>query len=181
MELAAGPTAPMMVALLLEIGHFHPDNIQFYTVPLGIYVLLGAILSSRLRTLPDDLRSLVGPVESLAAILVMGPSLVQSFDEGAWVYGVVLLAEGLGLVAIAIMRRRLWLLGTAIGFTVLDGLHYLFLAGGPALPNWAMLALAGTAVMAAGTAILFGRDQWTRWQRTLEAWWSGEQLPSEAR
>jgi len=180
-EIAAGATALMMVALLLEIGHFHPDNIQFYTVPLGIYVLLGVLLSSRLRTLPDDLRSLVGPVESLGAILIMGPSLVQSFDEGAWVYGVVLLGEGLGLVAVAIMRRRLWLLGSAIGFTVLDGLHYLFFAGGPALPTWAMLALAGTAVMAAGTAILFGRDQWTRWQHAVEDWWSGEQSHSEAR
>jgi hypothetical protein len=180
-EIAAGATALMMVALLLEIGHFRPDNIQFYTAPLGAYLLVGALLSSRLRGLPDDLRQIIVLVESLGAILIMGPSLVQSFDEGAWGYGVVLLGEGLSFVAIAIMRRRLWLLGSAIGFTVLDGLHYLFFAGGPALPTWAMLALAGTAVMAAGTAILFGRDQWTRWQRAVEDWWSGEQSHLEAR
>ena len=174
-EIAAGATVLMMVALLLEIGHFRPDNVQFYTAPLGAYLLVGALLSSRLRGLPNDLRQLIVLAESLAAILIMAPSLEQSFDEGAWAYGVVLLGEGLGLVAVAIMRRRLWLLGSAIGFVVLDGLHYLFFAGGPALPPWAMLAIAGTAVMAAGTAILFGRDQWTRWQHAFEAWWSGEQ------
>jgi hypothetical protein len=179
-EIAAGATALMMVALLLEIGHFRPDNVQFYTAPLGAYLLLGALLSSRKRGLPDDLRQIIVLVESLGAILIMAPSLEQSFDEGAWAYGVVLLGEGLGLLAVAIMRRRLWLLGSAIGFVVLDGLHYLFFAGGPALPTWAMLALAGTAVMAAGTAILFGRDQWMHWQQALEDWWSGEQSHAEA-
>jgi hypothetical protein len=57
-------------------------------------------------------------------------------------------------------------------------LHYLFFSGGPALPNWAMLAIAGVLVMAAGTAILFGRDQWTRWQSAIEAWWNC--VPSQA-
>jgi hypothetical protein len=46
------------------------------------------------------------------------------------------------------------------------------------LPNWALLAIAGTLVMAAGTAILFGRDQWTRWQAAIEEWWN--RSPAEA-
>ena len=40
------------------------------------------------------------------------------------------------------------------------------------LPNWLLLAIAGMLVMAAGTAILLGRDQWSRWQSALEAWWN---------
>jgi hypothetical protein len=175
-EIAAGATAVMMVALLLEIGHFRPDNVQAYTAPLGVYLLAVGLLSSRVRGLSEEVRGLIGPTESLAAILIMAPSLMQSFDENAWHYGLILLGEGLGGVGLAIVYRRPWLLGTATGFVVANGLHYLFFAGGPALPNWAILSLAGTAVMAAGTAILLGRDRWMRWHRTVIAWWNQEPL-----
>lgn len=176
--LALGASAVFMVALLLEIGHFRPDNIQAYTVPIAVYLLASALLALRMRDLPVDLRTALGPLEAFAAGLLMMPSFVQSFEDGAWAYAVILLAESLSLLGLGIVQRRLWLVGIAISFTVLNGVHYLFFVGGSALPNWAILALAGTAVMAAGTLILLGRDQWTRWQMTVLAWWNREPLPS---
>ena len=170
-EIAVGASAVGMVALLLEIGHFRPDNVQWYTAPLGIYLLGGALLLSRLKDLPLRSQEL-SAVETTGAIILMGPTLVQSLEEGAWAYGVVLLIEGIALVGLGLLWRRVWLLGTATAFVVLDGLHYLFFAGGPALPNWVILAIAGAAVMAAGTLILLGRDKWTRWHRALLAWWN---------
>jgi hypothetical protein len=171
-EIAAGATALMMVALLLEIGHFRPDNVQAYTAPLGVYVLAGSLLALRLRTLPADVRDAVGIGELLGTLLILAPTFLQSFEHGAWAYGIILLVEGLALVGVAVVRRRLWLLGSSMGFVVADGLHYLFFSGGPALPNWVLLAIAGMLVMAAGTAILLGRDQWTRWQSSVESWWN---------
>ena len=171
----------MMVALLLEIGHFRPENIQAYTAPLGAYVLAGAFVLDRVRTLPADLKALLAPVDVLGALLIMGPTLVQSFDDDAWGYGLLLLGEGLAFVGLALVQRRIWLLSTSVSFVVFNGVHYVFLAGGPPLPNWAILAIAGVAVMAAGTAILFGRERWTEWQRALRIWWDREEPASEAR
>ena len=171
-EMAVAATALMMVALLLEVGHFRPENVQAYTAPLGVYVLAVALLALRFSRLPSDAREAVGVAELAGALLIMAPTFVQSFERGAWAYGVILLFEGLGLVGVAIVRRRLWLLGASTGFVVADGLHYLFFSGGPVLPNWVLLAIAGTLVMAAGTAILLGRDQWTRWQSAVEDWWN---------
>ena len=179
-DAAAGASALMMVALLLEIGHFRPENVQAYTAPLGGYVLAGAFVIARARALPAELRALLPPVEVLGALLIMGPTLVQSFEDGAWGYGLLLLGEGLAFVGLALVRRRIWLLSTSVSFVVLNGVHYLFLAGGPALPNWAILAIAGVAVMAAGTAILFGRERWTEWQRVLQVWWDREEPVSGA-
>jgi len=179
-EIAASATMLMMVALLLEVGHFRPDNIQAYTAPLGVYVLAGALLALRFSKLPSDAREAVGVGELVGALLIMAPSFVQSFDHGAWAYGIVLLGEGLALFGIAVVRRRLWLLCSSTGFVVVDGLHYLFFSGGPALPNWVLLAIAGTLVMAAGTAILLGRDQWTRWQSAIEVWWSRGPVGAES-
>jgi hypothetical protein len=177
-EIAAGATVLMMVALLLEVGHFRPDNIQAYTAPFGVYVLAGALLALRYSKLPSDAREAIGVGELLGALLIMAPTFVQSFNHGAWAYGIILLGEGLGLFGIAVVRRRLWLLCSSTGFVVANGLHYLFFSGGPALPNWVLLAIAGTLVMAAGTAILLGRDQWTRWQAAIEEWWN--RSPAEA-
>ena len=60
-----------------------------------------------------------------------------------------------------------------------DALRYLFDAA-LVLPNWLTVLLAGLLLLAAGMAILLGREQWTRWQQDVEAWWKGEPLPSRA-
>ncbi|MCH8849665.1 MAG: zinc ribbon domain-containing protein [Chloroflexi bacterium] len=179
-DIAAGASALMMVALLLEIGHFRPENVQAYTVPLGAYVLAGAFVLHRVRAVPADLKALLPQIEVLGALLIMGPTLVQSFEDGAWAYGLLLLGESLAFVGLALVLRRIWLLSTSVSFVVLNGVHYLFVVGGPPLPNWAILAIAGVAVMAAGTAILFGRERWTEWQRVLQVWWDREEPVSEA-
>jgi hypothetical protein len=156
-----------MVALLLWIGHFRPENAQAYTAPLGICLLAGGFLALRIRDLPGGLRTLVGPVQASGAAVLMGPSLVQSWQDGGWPYALILLGEGLLLLGVALAYRSVWLLATSTGFVVLDALRYLFDAA-RALPNWAILAIAGTLVMAAGTAILLSRERWTEWQRTVQ-------------
>jgi hypothetical protein len=168
---AALGSAVAMIAALLQVGHYSPDNLQAYTAPLGVYVLAMALLSLRVRVLPNDVRALIPAVELLGAALIMGPSFAQSLDEDAWYYGAILLAEGIALVILALVQRRIWLMGAATTFVVMDAAHYLFFAGGPVLPNWAILAIAGTAVMAAGTAILLGRESWTACQEKLQSWW----------
>ena len=179
LDVAAGASALLMVALLLETGHFRPENVQAYTAPLGVYLLAGALLASRVRALPDDLRSLIGPLQTLGAVVLMGPSLIQSWEAGGWPYALLLLGEGLALLSLALVQRWLWLLSTSMSFVVLAALRYLFDAA-QTLPNWVTLTLAGLLLLAAGMAILLGREWWTRWQRAVQAWWSGEPLSAEA-
>ena len=179
-ELAAGASAVLMVALLLEIGHFRPENVQAYTAPLGVYLLVGALLASRIRALPVDARSLIGPLQAVGAVVLMGPTLVQSWEEGGWPYALILFGESLVVLGLALVQRSPWLLAPAVGFTVLDALRYLFDAA-RVLPNWATVALAGLLLLAAGMAILLGREQWTRWQQMVQAWWKGDPLPSKAK
>jgi hypothetical protein len=179
-EIAAGASAVLMVALLLEIGHFRPENVQAYTAPLGVYLLAGASLALRVRELPEELRPLIEPLQALGAAVLMGPSLVQAWQDGGWPYALILLGEALLLLGLALVQRWPWLLATASSFVVLDALRYLFDAA-QALPNWAILAITGVAVMAAGTAILLGRERWIEWQRMAQAWWNREPLPSKAK
>ena len=180
LDVAAGASALLMVALLLEIGHFRPENVQAYTAPLGVYLLAGAFLASRVRALPDELRSLIGPLQTVGAMVLMGPSLVQSWEADGWPYALLVLGEGLLLLSLALVGRWLWLLSTSTSFVVLAALRYLFDAA-QVIPNWVTLTLAGLLLLAAGMAILIGREEWTRRQRMAQAWWSGESLPAEAK
>ncbi|MCH7719301.1 MAG: hypothetical protein IIB21_07505, partial [Chloroflexi bacterium] len=175
LDVAAGASALLMVALLLEIGHFRPENVQAYTAPLGVYLLAGAFLASRVRALPDELRSLIGPLQTVGAVVLMGPSLVQSWEADGWPYALLVLGEGLLLLSLALVGRWLWLLSTSTSFVVLAALRYLFDAA-QVVPNWVTLTLAGLLLLAAGMAILIGREEWTRRQRMAQAWWSGESL-----
>ena len=177
MEFVAGASTLLMVALLLQIGHFRPENVQPYTAPLGVYLLAGASLALRIRNLPEGVQTFVQPAQALGAAVLMGPSLAQSWDDGGWQYALLLLGEGLLLLGIALVQRWVWLLSTATSFIVADSLRYLFNAS-QLLPNWAILALAGTLVMTAGVAILLGRERWTLWQQSLQAWWKRAPDPS---
>ena len=178
MEIAAGGTALLMVALLLEIGHFRPENVQAYSAPLGVYLLLGSMLATRARGLSADVQAILPGVQALGAVVLMAPSLAASWQEGGWPYALILLGEGLFLLTLALVQRRVWLLSTSVGFIVLDAIQYL-LSGAETLPPWAILAIAGSLVMAAGTAILLGRERWTEWQRSVRTWWENE--PATAR
>ena len=136
------------------------------------------MLATRARGLSRDVRAILPGVQVLGAVILMAPSLGQSWQEGGWPYALILLGEGLSLLGLALVQRQAWLLSTSVGFVVLDAFQYL-LSGAETLPPWAILAIAGSLVMAAGTAILLGRERWTEWQRSVRTWWESE--PATAR
>jgi hypothetical protein len=174
LEAGISASAVLMLAVLLGIGRYSPENVQFYTVPVGAYLFVLGAVTTRLRALMDEWRAMLQPLITLGPSVIMAPTFLQSLDADAWEYGLVLLAESLAFIGIAIVQRWSGLLSVSIGFLVLDGGHYLFFAdggGGATLPTWAILTMAGILVMLAGTAILFSRDRWSAWQQALRVWW----------
>jgi hypothetical protein len=159
----------LMAALLLEIAHFRPENVQAYTVPVGIYMLALALIASRYGRLPEELSPWLERLYAVGPTIVMAPSFLQSLEGGAWHYGLILLLESLAFLALAVFQRRTWLLSIAVTFVVANGLHYLFFE--KTLPTWATLSIAGVLLMAAGTAILSGRDRWPQIQEAVLSWW----------
>jgi hypothetical protein len=167
--LALLASAVLMGALMLEVAHFRPDNVQAYTAPVGLYLLAIVLFASRYGRLPEELSPWLERLYGLGPAIVMAPSFLQSLDEGAWRYGLVLLLESLAFLGLAVFQRRTWLLSIAVSFVVANGLHYLFFE--KTLPTWATLSAAGVLLMAAGTAVLSGKERWPAIQDALLAWW----------
>jgi hypothetical protein len=167
--LAVLASAILTSALLLEIAHFQPDNLQAYPVPLGLYLFVLVLLTSRYGDLPEELSPWFERLYGLGPTIIMAPSFFQSLEKDAWGYGLVLLGESLAFLAVAVIQRRPWLLTIAVSFVIANGLHYLFFER--TLPTWATLSLAGVLLMLAGTAILSARDRWPAIQEGILAWW----------
>jgi hypothetical protein len=142
LDVAALGSALVMVAGLLEMstsggeragvhraaGRVHPDYRP-------------AVLAG---TRPAGWRAYVIPAaEVLGAALIMGPSFVQSLDADAWRYGLILLAERVSAsLSWPLVQRRIWLMGAATTFVVMDGAHYLFFLGRPDAAELGDLAIA---------------------------------------
>jgi hypothetical protein len=158
-----------LVSLLMGIGHFHPDNIQAYTVPGGLYTLVVAILLGRVRRgLPESLYDLPGWLELSAALAILGPGLLQSFEDVG--FAGVVLGEALVILLIGVAMQRRFLVLPAVAFIGALALQ-LTLGVALALPSWVVLGIAGAFLLSLGLLLLMGRNTWSRWQQTVAAWW----------
>jgi len=173
-------SAVLMASLLLEIGHFRPDNIQAYTAVIGAYVLLLGLLGLWKFQLIPELEDTAPAVEALGAAIIMIPSFREAL-QGGWQYLVILLVESAVFFTISVALRRRLLLGTALLAIVLIAGRALFDAIN-ALPNYIVFLIAGLALLGIGTAILIGRDRWARWEHAILSWWgpTGGRPPQHA-
>jgi len=162
-------SAVLTASLLLGIGRFRPENIQAYTAVIGVYVLLLGLLGLWKFRLIPELEDLAPAVEALGAAIIMLPSFREALG-GGWQYLAILLAESAVFFTISVALRRRLLLGTALLAIVLIAGRALFDVIN-ALPNYIVFLIAGLALLGIGTAILIGRDRWSRWEHAILSWW----------
>jgi hypothetical protein len=162
-------SATLVAALLLQIARFEPQNEQAYTLVIGAYlVLLGAVGISRYRLVPG-MEDSGTYLEALGAATIMFPSFLQSLD-GGWTYQLILFAEAIAFVVLAVAFRRHGILAAALGALVLVAGRAIFDTIN-ALPNWIVASLGGALLLAAGMAVLIARDRWVQWQESVIRWW----------
>jgi hypothetical protein len=162
-------SAVVTAATLLQVGRLGPDNAQAYTLIIGGYLaLLGIFGLGRLRLVPG-LADTAAYVEAAGALIIMLPAFAQSID-GGWRYELMLLAEALAFVVVAVVLRRRGLLAAGLAGLVLGAGRVLF-DGVNAMPNWLVAMVGGAALLGAGVGILSGRERWDRWQARVAAWW----------
>jgi len=172
MEAGYASSVVLLVALLLGIGHFRPENPQPYVVPIGLHLLLTSwIFSPRRVRVPEEFRELVKVAEVAAAGLLLGTTFIQTFDDGT-TYRFVLLGETITYLAVGLLLRRRLMVVPGLAFGAISGALFAFerqADGG--LPPWAILALVGVFLIGAGFVFLVRRDYWERAQRAALGWW----------
>ncbi len=164
-------SALTMVALVLAIATLQPANVQAYTVPTALYLALVGLIA---RT-SEDLHRNIGwheVVQLAGAGLLVIPQAEQGFDPGGARWGLVLLVEGLALLAVALALNTRWLAVSAVVTLTGVALRFLWVnREADAVPYWVMLAIAGFVLLAVGLTVLLQREWWDRSRTHLLRRW----------
>lgn len=163
-------SAITVVALLLVIGLANPENIQWYTTPIGVYFLgIGLGLRRSPALIPPHLRwhetALIAGVS-----FIVFPQVEQSFEPDGAAWGLVLIVEGLLFLAAGFLLQARWLVTG--GVLVLSGVAIRWLlASSGAAPYWVTLGLVGTALLAVGMLVLWQAELWALARARAARWW----------
>lgn len=169
-------SAVAMVAVLLAIGLATPANVQWYTVPIGLYLLAaGLVLRRSPFFIPPHLRW-----HELALLAGVGfivlPQAEQAFEPGGDAWGLVLIAEGLVFLAVGFVLQARWLVPA--GVLVLSGVAIRWLlVNSDAVPYWITLGLLGTALLAVGMVFLLKAEWWAQTRGRASRWWQDDGTP----
>ena len=164
-------SALAMVALELGIATLEPGNVQAHTVPAAVYLALVGLTMRPAERFSDHL-GWHEVLQVAAAGLLVIPQAEQGFEPGGARWGLVLLVEGVALLAVALALNTRWLAVSAV--VTLSGVALRFLwvnRDTDLVPYWAMLAVAGFVLLGVGVSVLMQREWWDRSRaRLLHRW-----------
>lgn len=159
-----------MLALLLTIGLANPENVQAYTVPMGVYLLVvGLVIRRSAAFIPPHVQWHETALIAGVGLIVL-PQAEQSFESGGAKWGLVLIGEGLFFLALAFVLRARWLVPA--GTLVLSGVAVRWLLeSGETVPYWVTLGLIGTLLLGGGLFVLVNIEWWNRTRARASRWW----------
>jgi hypothetical protein len=167
--LAVAGTAGLMLAVLLAIAIRQPENVQAYTLPLGLYLVA---MGLTLRRSPDlfGRHMFVHEAVLVAGMLTLVlPAAEQNLSPGGGRYGLEILAQGLLFLAVGLVLSARWLV--AGGVLTLSGVALRWLATDLQPPYWLTLGVLGMVLLAVGVTLLLEREAWERARARIARWW----------
>lgn len=164
--LAEAASGVALLALLVQLGQWGRDNVQWYSVPLAAW-LAGLALARGRRGQPEIANALL----AAAVLVLLGPTLIQGLvDPEGWRYALAAGGEALALLAAGLRwRLRVPVAGGALGLSLIAGRQVF--DGVRSLPAWAIIGLLGLLLLASALALLLRRDNFGRASSSLRDRW----------
>ncbi len=164
-------SAGLLAALLMAIATREPSNVQAYTAPIGAYLILIALTYRDTACIIKPHLQLHEALMLFGALHLVLPPAAQSFDPGGGRYGLELIGIGVALLVAGLGLHARWLVAAAM-LTITATAARLVTGGYFAVPYWAILGVAGTALIGAGLLILSQRAAWDRFRIGVVNWWN---------
>ncbi|MBX7112286.1 MAG: hypothetical protein K1X87_10640, partial [Dehalococcoidia bacterium] len=164
-------SAVLVVAGVMTIAIREPSNVQAYTQPVGVYlIVLGIVLRRSSAILPRNLY-LHEAIELLGAAVIVLPQAEQSFEPGGARWGFALIVESILFLVLAFALSARWLAVAAV--LTLSGVALRWLAeSGDTIPYWLTLGLVGLGLLGLGFLLLARQDWWAALRTRTSRWWT---------
>jgi hypothetical protein len=168
-DLATIAALAAVPALHAGIWRLNPTDHQAFAVPIGLYLLALAVVIRRDGRPWHTLAATI--VAALGLLVLIGTSVVQSFERDRFDRALLALAEGLVFMGTGIaMRWRVLVVGGVAGVVVI-AVRQLFDAVA-ALPGWAILGGSGLLLLGVAVALLLARARLAAAGRSVAERWS---------
>ncbi len=164
--------AVLLLSLEMAIATFEFENIQVYTAPVAICLIgLGLSIRRSEPLLGHHMLLHEGLFILGAAVLVLPPA-EQSFEPGGANWGLLVILEGMALLAVGLTLFQRWLAVAGVVTLVAVAARYVVdnTANGN-IPYWAMLGVAGLLLLGVGVLMLLEREWWDRTKARMARWW----------
>jgi hypothetical protein len=163
---AEAATGVAVAALLAQFSAWNRDDIQWYSVPVALWLIGLALLHARRGQI-----KLANGLGTAGLVALLGPTLVQALvhPEG-WRYALLAGVEALVLLAIGLRQRLRLPIGAGVLTLSLIAARQVF-DGVRSLPAWAIIGVVGVALLCAALALLLRRDALNRAGAELRGHW----------
>jgi len=147
----------------------YPESRQLMGVGAGLYLVALSVAARRFlsRGLPAWAPVLL---EISGAALFVAPTFLRTWQPNAVFQTALLMAQLLLLLPVGLAFHRRWLVFVALAVLGVQALRAVVDVVNR-VPNWAIILVAGTLLIAAGFIGLVQRERWSRWQKSGMSWW----------
>jgi hypothetical protein len=169
----------LLLALELALAMLQIENVQVYTAPIALALIGAGLTFRRSDPLFEAHMFAHEALFVLGAGLLTIPAAAESFAPGGGAWGLVVIAQGLALLALGLVMVQRWL--AVSGVVTLIGVAGRFVFDSTSsghVPYWLMLGVAGLLLLGVGVLMLLERDWWDRSRAHMVRWWlEGEAEP----
>ncbi len=160
-----------MAALLLAIAAFRFDDVQAYTVPVGLYWIAFGLIVRRSAQVIERHLMLHEAVLLGGVTILLAPQVREGLQPDGAAWGGIVLLEGALFLLVGFLLASRWL--TVSGVLAISGVAIRWLGDstGDTIPYWLSLGGTGMLLLALGTALLLARDWWVAAKDATVAWW----------
>ncbi len=160
-----------MTALLLTIAAFRVDDVQAYTVPVGLYLIAFGLVVRRSVHVVERHMMLHELVLLVGVAIILGPQVREGLQPDGAEWGGVILLEGLALLLVGFLLASRWLTVSGVVAISAVAIRWLAVNSGDAIPYWVTLGGVGMLLLALGTVMLLARDRWSAFKHATTSWW----------
>jgi hypothetical protein len=169
---AAFGTSAIMLAVLFGIAIAQPENVQAYTLPAGLYLLVMGLAWRRSPPLIDPHLDTNEALQLAGMLAIVLPAAEQAWQPDGGRFGLELIGVGLALAVVGLAVSARWLV--VGGVLTLTGVALRWLLTERDIPNWLTLGVVGMALLLLGTLLLLERERWDRLRERVKQWWTGD-------
>ena len=161
-----------MTALLMAIAVYRFDEVQAYTVPVGLFWIAFGLVVRRSALVLDRHLMLHELVLLGGVAILLAPQAREGLQPDGAAWGGIVMLEGVLFLLTGLVLASRWLTVSGVVAVSAVAIRWLAVSTGDTIPYWLTLGGVGLALLLLGTVLLLARERWIAVKDSTVSWWA---------